>query len=127
MCGRFALGRDRDAILEEAINVFQRGMNMNFNPNPHPEPNADADEEAEDAPQDEDVGEAENQEGMEWIDRDAFYPRYNIAPRSRAPVVRFATGPTTTSSTGKTMPTIAKNQDTPHVVLQTMVRLFLLL
>ncbi|EJD04916.1 DUF159-domain-containing protein [Fomitiporia mediterranea MF3/22] len=24
----------------------------------------------------------------EWIDEDAFYPRYNVAPRSRSPVVR---------------------------------------
>lgn len=52
MCGRFAFGIDRDAILQHVIE------------------DADVSEEAE------------------WVDRDAFYPRYNIAPRSRAPCIR---------------------------------------
>jgi putative SOS response-associated peptidase YedK len=87
MCGRFALGRDRDAVLEEAIHAFQRGMNgprhnRDHRNNQQEEPrdeNDDADEEEEnwdgDAP-------------IEWIDRDDFHPRYNIAPRTRAPVLR---------------------------------------
>ena len=92
MCGRFALGRDRDAVLEEAIHAFQRGMNgprhdrrrrnNDDNNQHHEEPhneNDDGDEEEEnwdaDAP-------------VEWIDRDDFHPRYNIAPRTRAPVLR---------------------------------------
>ena len=86
MCGRFALGRDRDAVLEEAIHAFQQGMNgprnrrhrNNDQEEPHDE-NDDAGEEEEnwdgDAP-------------VEWIDRDDFHPRYNIAPRTRAPVLR---------------------------------------
>ena len=87
MCGRFALGRDRDAVLEEAIHAFQQGMNVprhnrGQRNNNHDEPqdeNDDADEEEEDW--DGDVP-------VEWVDRDDFHPRYNIAPRTRAPVLR---------------------------------------
>ena len=88
MCGRFALGRDRDAVLEEANHAFQQGMNgprhRRHRNNNQEEPrdeniNDDADEEDEnwddDAP-------------VEWVDRDDFHPRYNIAPRTRVPVLR---------------------------------------
>lgn len=92
MCGRFALGRDRDAVLEEAIHAFQRGMDgprrdrrrHNNNQEEPRDENDDAEEEEEnwdsDAP-------------VEWIDRDDFHPRYNIAPRTRAPVLRVEVQP----------------------------------
>lgn len=59
MCGRFALGGDRDDIFND---VVRNGMLPD-----------DADDE-------------------DWVDREDFYPRYNIAPRSRAPVIRRRRG-----------------------------------
>jgi len=85
MCGRFALGRDRDAVLEEAIHAFQQGMN-----GPRHRRRHDNQEE----PQDENDGADEEEENwdndapIEWVDRDDFHPRYNIAPRTRVPVLR---------------------------------------
>ncbi|KAG8851103.1 hypothetical protein FRB91_008428 [Serendipita sp. 411] len=57
MCGRFALGGDRDEVLNRIIR--------------------DRVLDAEDA---------------EWEEEEAFYPRYNIAPRTRVPVIRRRPG-----------------------------------
>jgi len=87
MCGRFALGRDRDAVLEEAIHAFQHGMN---GPRHNRRRNNNNEEEPRDENDDLDE-EEENWDGdvpVEWVDRDDFHPRYNIAPRTRAPVLR---------------------------------------
>ncbi|CAG7847175.1 SubName: Full=Uncharacterized protein {ECO:0000313/EMBL:CCA66750.1} [Serendipita indica DSM 11827] len=54
MCGRFALGGERDAILNDILGA----------------------------------GIFEPDEDAEWLDREDYHPRYNIAPRSRAPVIR---------------------------------------
>ena len=92
MCGRFAHGRDRDAVLEEAIHAFQRGMDGPRRDRRHHNNN-------QEEPRDENEGaeeEEENWDGdapIEWIDRDDFHPRYNIAPRTRAPVLRVEVQP----------------------------------
>ena len=54
MCGRFALGGERDAIFNDIVGD----------------------------------GIFEPDEDVEWLEREDYHPRYNIAPRSRAPVVR---------------------------------------
>lgn len=88
MCGRFALVRDRDAVLEEAIHAFQQGMNGP----PHRRHRNNNQEE----PRDENINDNADEEDenwdddapVEWVDRDDFHPRYNIAPRTRVPVLR---------------------------------------
>jgi putative SOS response-associated peptidase YedK len=87
MCGRFALGRDRDAVLEEAVYAFQQGMN---GPRHHRRRRNNNQEEPldEDVEVDEEEENWDNDAPIEWVDRDDFYPRYNVAPRTRVPVLR---------------------------------------
>lgn len=87
MCGRFALGRDRDAILEEAIHAFQQGMNGAHRHRRHHNNNQEEPQDENDHA-DEEEGDWDNDVPIEWVDRDDFHPRYNIAPRTRVPVLR---------------------------------------
>lgn len=89
MCGRFALGRDKDAVLEEAFHAFQQGMNG-------PRHNRRQRNNNQEEPRDENINDDADEENgnwdddapIEWVDRDDFHPRYNIAPRTRVPVLR---------------------------------------
>ena len=87
MCGRFALGRDRDAILEEAIHAFQQGMNGPHHNRRHRNNNQEEPRDENDRADEEDEN-WDDDAPVEWVDRDDFHPRYNIAPRTRVPVLR---------------------------------------
>lgn len=53
----------------------------------------------------------------EWIDEDNFVPRYNIAPRTQAPVLRRSQG---SNNDSDSQPSTSKLSSQDTLVLQTM-------